>query len=172
MRLAEQDPDEALAWADTLDTEMETAAAKVQIALAMAEADPQRAAHLLAESSIAGREFDVAVVQVLQRWAAKSPADAAAWALLFPPGAAREAGLKIIVSCWVKSDVHAALAWMATIQDETLRQEATLGMEETLLQQPMDIREAWLDQIDPRSLAELQQQETRALREIGNNVPE
>ena len=101
MRLAENDPDEALAWAATLGSEKEIAAARGQIALVLSESDPERAANLLSESGIAGREFDLAVVQVLQRWAAKSPPEAAGWVVLFPAGRSREAGIKTVVSQWV-----------------------------------------------------------------------
>ncbi len=171
MRLAEQDLDEALAWAATVGTEQEISTAHGQIALVIAEADPQRAANLLSESGIVGREFDVAVVQVLQRWAAQSAPDAAAWAVSFPPGAAREAGLKLIVAQWVKTDAPATLSWMAALHDAVVRKEAFLAMEEALLQQPRDIRDAWLQQADASIRSELEQQHGQAMKEVGDNVP-
>jgi pimeloyl-ACP methyl ester carboxylesterase len=171
MRLAEQDPDEALAWAASLGTEEEIAAAKGQIALVLAETDPQRAAHLLSESGIAGREFDVAVVQVLQRWAAQAPPEAAAWAASFPLGAAREAGLNIIVAQWAQADAQAAFAWMSGLQDETVRKEVALAMEEALLQQPQNVRDAWLQHADANTRSELEQQREQAMKEVGDNVP-
>jgi hypothetical protein len=171
MRLAEQDPDEALTWAATLGSEKEIAAANGQIALVLAESDPQRAANLLSESGIVGREFEVAVVQVLQRWAAASPPDAAAWAISFPPGAARAAGINIIVAQWAKTDAQATLAWMSALQDETVRKEVALAMEEALLQQPQDIRDAWLQHADTRTRSELEQQREQAMKEVGDNVP-
>jgi hypothetical protein len=171
MRLAEQDLDEALAWAASLGTEQEISAAHGQIALVIAEADPQRAANLLSESGIVGREFDVAVVQVLQRWAAQSAPDAAAWAVSFPPGAAREAGIKLIVARWVETDAQATLSWMAALHDAVVRKEAFLAMEEALLQQPRDIRDAWLQQADAGIRSELEQQHGQAMKEVGDNVP-
>ncbi len=78
MRLAEQNPEEALRWASALETEAEQSLAFGRIALVMAENEPERAARLLSDSGVAGREFNVATIQVLQRWTAKSPADAAA----------------------------------------------------------------------------------------------
>lgn len=171
MRLAEQDPDEALAWAVTLGSEKEMAVANSQIALVMAETDPQRAAGLLSESGLVGRELDVAVVEVLQRWAARSPADAAAWVGLFPRGAAREAGIRTVVERWLPGDAPAVVGWLVTLQDANVRREAALAMEETLLQQPQDIRDAWLQNADPLIRMELDQLEAQALREVGDNVP-
>lgn len=171
LRLAEQDPDQALEWAETLGSEEEIAAANSQIALVLAETDPHRAANLLSESGIAGREFDVAVVQVLQRWAAKSPPDAATWAVSFPPGAAREAGIKIIVAQWAQADAQGAFAWLAALRDANVRREAALALEEALLQQPRDIREAWLQHADDSTRSELEQQHEQAMQEVGDNVP-
>ena len=47
MRLTEQNPDEALAWAGTLGSEPEIAAAKGKIALVLAETDPQSEVQLI-----------------------------------------------------------------------------------------------------------------------------
>jgi hypothetical protein len=170
MRLAEQNPDEALAWAATLGSEVEIAAANSQIALAIAETDPHRAANLLSETGIAGRGFDVAVVQVVQRWAARSPPDTAAWVGSFPPGPARETGIKIIADRWLQADARAAFSWMATLQDAGVRKEAALGLEETILQQSKDIRDTWLQHADDGIRSELEQQHERAVEEVGDNI--
>ncbi|HSH14844.1 MAG TPA: hypothetical protein VLD18_02345, partial [Verrucomicrobiae bacterium] len=96
MRLAESDPEAAIAWADGLESEQETAAAKGVIALTLAETEPLRAANLISESGIAGREFEVAVVQIIQRWAAKDPVEAVAWVASFPASPARQAGIRAV----------------------------------------------------------------------------
>lgn len=171
MRLAEQDPDEALAWAATLGTEREIAAARGEIALVIAETDPERAANLLSESGIVGREFDVAVVQVIQRWAAKSTSNAAAWVIMFPPGEARQAGIKIIVEQWLPRDAPTAFDWLGTLQDEGLRKETVRAMEGVILQQPQDIRDGWLQHADARIQSELEQQHEQAIKDIGDNLP-
>ncbi len=171
MRLTEQNPDEALAWADSLGSEPEIAAAKGQIALVLAESDPQRAANLMSESGIVGHEFDVAVVQVLQRWAAKSAPDAAAWTISFPPGPARSEGISIIVSQWAQADAAAAFTWMHALQDDVVRGEAVLAMEKALLQQTQEVRDAWLTHADAKTRSELEAQREPAMEEIGDNVP-
>lgn len=171
MRLAEQNTDEALAWAGTLESEQEISAAHSQIALTLAEIDPQRAASLLSESGIVSREFDVAVVQVIQRWAAQSAPETAAWVTMFPPGPAREAGIKIIADRWLHADAAAAFSWLATLQDADVRKEAALGMEEAILQQPGDIRDTWLHHADASIRSELEQQREQAIEEVGDNIP-
>ncbi len=170
MRLTEQNPDEALAWADTLANERDIAAAKGQIALVLAETDPQRAANLISESGIVGREFDVAVVQVLQRWAAKSAPDAAAWAISFSPSPARTAGISVSVSQWAKADAKSAITWMDSLEDKGIRNEALLAMEEAILQQPSEVKDAWLQHAPAGFLAELEDQREQAMKNVGNNV--
>ena len=171
MRLAEHDPDEALTWAATAGSEREIAAANSQIALVLAETDPGRAANLLSESGAISHEFDVAVVQVVQRWAAQSPPDAAAWVVLFPPGAAREAGVKIITEQWLPRDAPAAFHWLETLQDERLRKETARAMEGVILQQPVDIRDRWLQHAGASIQSELEQQRENAIKDVGDNLP-
>jgi len=170
MRLAEQDPDEALRWAAVAGTEQEIAAAQGQVALVLAETDPRRAADLLSETGIAGREFDVAVVQVIQRWAARSAPDAAVWVGMFPPGAARETGLKIIVSQWAQTAAPAALSWLTSLRDETVRKEALLAMEVALLQQPQDLRDSWLEHADENTRSDLERYREQAIEELGPDL--
>jgi hypothetical protein len=171
MRLAEENVDEALAWAAALGTEEEIAAAKALIALTIAETDPRRAADLLSESGIAGREFDVALVQVIQRWAAQSPPDAAAWTVMFPPGAAREAGIRVITEQWLPLNAQAAFGWYDNLKDPQLRKEAARAMEGVILQQPKAVRDAWLQHATPVIQSELQAQLKPAIEDVGDNIP-
>lgn len=170
MRLAEQDPDQALAWAGTADSDQEFSIACAQVALVLAESDPRRAANLLSELGVGGRDLDVAVVQVVQRWAAQSPPDAAAWVTLFPPGAAREAGLKIITGQWLPRNAPAAFNWLNTLKDGELRKETLRAMEGVILQQPQATRDGWLRHADARTLGELKEQREQAIKEIGGDL--
>ncbi len=171
MRASEEDMEEALAWAAGLESEQERSVAYSQIALAMAETDPEGAAKLLAEFGKPGRELDVAVVQVVQRWAAQKPAEAADWLAMFPAGKAREAGIKITAGQWLKTDAKAAFDWLAKLKDTGVRQEAALGFEEAILQQPPETRESWLQHADEKIRSELEQQQERAIEEVGDNIP-
>jgi hypothetical protein len=171
MRLAEQSPDEALAWAETLGTEQEIAAANGIIAVAIAETDPQRAANLLSETGIVGREFEVTLVQVIQRWAAQSPQEAGTWVSSFPVGAARAAGVRVIAGQWLQRDARAAFDWLGGMKDAELRKETARAMEGIILQQPRDIREAWLQHADASIHNELKQQLAPAIEDVGDNIP-
>lgn len=136
MRLTEQNVDEAVQWATALETEEEKSQAFGKIALVLSATEPEQAAHLLSDSGVAGREFDVAVVQVVQRWAAQAPAAAAAWVIRFDEGEARRAGLKETVAVWARSAPQAAFSWIAGIQDAQIREEAVTGMLQNILDQP------------------------------------
>ncbi len=140
MRLAEQNVEDAVQWAAALETDDEKSQAFGKIALVLSATEPSRAAHLLSDSGVAGRDFDVAVVQVVQRWAAQSPAEAAAWVVLFDPGDARSTGLKEALSVWSSNDPQAALAWIAAIQDEQIHREAVAGLAESIFAQPASVQ--------------------------------
>lgn len=170
MRLAAENMDEAIEWAEALENQSEKSAALSQIAVVLAETDPQRAANILVDANIPGRDFDVTVVQVIQRWAAQSPAEAAAWVSMFPQSPAREAGVKVIAERWLPSDAPAAFAWLSGMKDAELRQETARAMEGVILQQPADTRVAWLQHADAQLQAELEQQREAALKEVGDNI--
>jgi hypothetical protein len=149
MRMADENPDEALKWAASLESEREAAAARVRIALVLADKDPARAGELLSEYGLANREFEVAVVQVLQRWTEKTPQDAAAWVELFPPGEFRKAGVEAVVSGWLVANPQAAFSWLSAVADEQIRMEAVDVIAKRYLQQTPEIRESWLSHADP-----------------------
>ncbi len=169
MRMAEQNVDHALSWANTLTTDHEHAAAVGHIALVLSDTEPERAATLLSEFGIAGRGFDVVAVQVLNRWAVQAPADAAAWVAAFPPGKARVAGILTVVSTWAKDDPEAVFSWMATVRDESVREESTLAMAEALLRQPENVREESLGHADPNVRGEIEARWDAAKKEAGHD---
>lgn len=171
LRLAEENIDDAVAWAESLENETEKSAALSHIAIALAETDPQRAAQLLMEADIPGRDFEVAVVQVIQRWAATSPPEAAAWVSHFPPNPTREAGVKIIAERWLPDDASAAFAWLGGMKNANLRQETARAMEGVILQQSEETRAAWLQHANEAIQKELEQQRENAMNDMGNNVP-
>ena len=165
MRLADQDAEQAIRWASALTTDTEKSLAFGKIALVLSAKDPERAARLLSESGIPGRDFDVAVVQVVQRWAAKSPADAAAWVTLFSDGEARSAGVAELVSVWIRQDATAAFAWIPSIPDPSLRQEAEHGAAQFILNEPPSSREAFLKSATVGTRAQFEKLQTEATEE-------
>ena len=162
--MAEDDPEAALAWAETRSSETEIAAAKGQVALALAGTDPERAAHLLSESGIEGRDFDVVVVEVLERWAGISPPAAADWVVQFPPGEFRAAGIKSVVSEWAQIDAAAAATWARSLSDEAIRSEAATAMAEIIAEETGPLRSQLIELADPATLEALKEYE--ALREM------
>ncbi len=148
MRRAEENPDAAMRWAETLGSEKEMSAARCQVALVMAEDDPLKAADLLSDSGVEGREFDVTLVQVIQRWAEKSPDEAAAWAVNFQPGEARSASIREIVVRWIEKDPAAVFSWKNGLTDSAIRQEITAALIEAAAGEPGDAKPKWLDAAD------------------------
>jgi hypothetical protein len=166
MRIAAADLTEALTWADSFGSEKETAAARCRIALVLSETDPQQAAELLSESAMVDRESDVAIVQVLQRWAGKTPPAAAAWVADFPEGPAREAGIKAVVSPWLEQDAKAAFDWIAAL-DGDLRKEAVLALSNVLDEETEDAGKKIIDAAPPDVRGWIQLQR----KEAGHDAP-
>ncbi len=148
MRAAAENPDETIEWASGLDTESEISAATSHIALELASKDPVRAANLLSDYGIEGRDFDVAVVQVVQRWSANSPPDAVAWVQNFAAGDVRQASLQAVFERWLVQDSSAAIGWVESTHDATLRDEAVSAISAVLIQQPESTRNRWIEE-DP-----------------------
>lgn len=156
MRHAEADPEAALAEALKLPSELERSAAVGSIALVLSENDPQKAAGLISEHGVAGRDLGVAVVQVVRRWADQDPAAAAAWASAFPPGEFRQAGWGAVFQAWLPRDAAAAIGWCASLGDVDLRGEALRGLADTLRDEPEEIRTARLKTAAPGFRAEIE----------------
>ncbi len=144
MRMAEQNVEDAVQWAAALATDEDQSLAYGHIAVVLAEREPERAAGLLSDAGVAGRDFDVVVVQVIQRWAAAAPADAAAWVAGFDPGDARRAGLKTVVGVWAAADPQAVMTWIEGLTDPAVRQEGELGLGQTLREQAPGRQAEWL----------------------------
>lgn len=149
MRLADQDPQQALAWADALESEREKEAARARIALVVADTDPRRAAEILAESTMENRELDVAIVQVLQHWTAQNPTEAAAWLVVFPPGGFREAGMKTVLGQWARQSPAAAMGWLDSLTDAVVHAEASRALHELYQEQIPETRAEWLENAPP-----------------------
>lgn len=140
---------QAIEWIETLQDDHEKSLAFDSIALIMAESEPEKAAQLLSDSGIAGHDFDVAVVQVVQRWASSSPQNAAQWVMLFENDDVRKAGLKTIAATWSRDDPQKAMMWLADIENPNIHQEASTGMVEAILDLPESRQEEVLKLTTP-----------------------
>lgn len=164
-RLMQDDPNSATAWVATLEMEQERALGNGEIALYVANSDPAKAAKLLAESGMTGREFDDVAVQVLDHWAVATPDEAAAWVLRFPPGASRETAVKTVVTRWVQGDAHAAFSWVATLNNPAVRKETSRAVAHVLVNNPDPIRDSMLEEADPAMRSDLEQQIVQIVEE-------
>jgi len=52
-----------------------------------------------------------------------------------------------------------------------MRKETARAMQGVILQQPEEIRSAWLQHADARIRAELEQQRAQAILDVGDNIP-
>lgn len=163
MTLAGENHEAAMQWASGLKNDQEKALALNSIALVLSENDPVKAAQILLDSGVAGRDLDVAVVQVIQRWADISPADAAAWVQLFDSGEARQAGLKAIISTWIRADPRGTMSWISSLQRPEIYQDATLGMAETIFDLPKSEQEEMLQIAAPEVRAHFEKLKSSAV---------
>lgn len=168
MRLAEKDSGEAASWAATLEGDEEKSLAYGRIAVVLSETDPESAARLLSDSGMAGKEFDVAVVHVVQQWAGSSPESAADWVTRFNASESRKAGLKAITSVWMTANPEASIAWMSSLPSKQIREEALSGFAEAVLEQPPILREMTLNKATPEMRSRFEELERRAREEEDN----
>jgi len=94
MEWAVQDPEAAADWARRIPGESLRAKVLAGIATVWSDRDPVAGATLAAKELPAGRLQADAVVSIVQRWAQRSPADAAGWLLQFPEGELRDAAME------------------------------------------------------------------------------
>ena len=156
--------DTALAWAASLGSPNDTAAAKDAIALILVASDIEAAVKLISLADLANSKPNADAVQVIQQWAAKAPEDAAAWALALPPGEPRNAAFKVVASRWLVSDSQAALSWMANQQNPTMRKAATRAMAEALSSQLPPFRELLLGSVDPEIRSKIEHEVEQVTR--------
>jgi hypothetical protein len=138
MRLADEDPEAALAWAKDLEQSAEREEAIGRIAVVISAAEPARGATLVAEQLPPGTPRDRVVVQVVQRWSQDAPEEAADWLATFPQGAARSAGMNATIATWMAADAAGFAAWAAGKTDEDLRKEAAAAAADALRAVPDD----------------------------------
>jgi hypothetical protein len=141
MRLADEDPEKAIAWARALEQPQERAAAFGSIAVVISARDPARGAALVMAEMPKGRSRDRAVVLVVQRWAQAAPEAAADWIAGVPDHAARQAGLRAVLARWLAADAAAAAAWIEARPEQEVRMAGMMELVLMLKQEPREKRE-------------------------------
>lgn len=150
--------DEALRWADALASGEDTTAAKSEIALALAERQPDQAMKLLSESGVSMADPDGAATLTLQTWISKDPAKAASWAQSSPGGPGRDAAITTVASQWMRTDSAAASSWMNSLRDQSARQTAVSAVAESISSFPLPLRNSFLQETDPQIRAEIERE--------------
>jgi hypothetical protein len=172
MRLMNQSPDDAIAWAEALGSERETAVAREQIVQVLANSDPERTAKLLMKSGPATDEMNGTQLIVLQHWISDSPTAAAEWVGRLPAGEARATAVKTVVSDWTQADLQAAIAWVAAPKSKSIQSEATQALHEVFGTKPAFIRKLWLEYAQPPIRTELLRQHDQLMEESREVAPE
>ena len=146
MRLADEDPERAIAWAHALEQPTERTEAFGSIAVVIAAMDPERGASLAMTEMPEGKSRDRALVLVSQRWAQAAPEQAADWVTGLPDGAARKAGLHEVISRWLASEPLAAATWIEARPEKELQMAALAELASMLRNEPQEKREQILSQ--------------------------
>jgi len=168
--LMAQSPEAALAWADTLGSEKDTAAAKAEIAMVLVATDPERAVKLVWPTDTSDSETKAAAAKVLQRWTIGAPANAASWIATMPAGESRSAGIATVASQWVGANPQAALSWIAALENPAERKVATQACAEILVKQPAPLR-SLMAPTDPEARSAFDQQVDQIIREREKENP-
>jgi hypothetical protein len=105
----------ATAWAQQLPDEPLRTQVLGAVATAWAESDPGAAAEFASNEMTPGRDQNNALVGVAQRWAQRSPQEAAAWVDGLPAGQLQLAAADSVAAIWAQSAVALARNWRNTI---------------------------------------------------------
>jgi len=119
------DPSVAIAWAGKVPDPNLRQRLLGAAAIAAASQDGAVAANLVTSGVLQGAERDRAMVAVVQRWAQRSPAAAAAWLTPFPDSPARDTAVQHLVSVWAMQSIDAAQAWVRQLPEGSFRNAAS-----------------------------------------------
>ncbi|QJE98936.1 hypothetical protein [Luteolibacter luteus] len=146
MRLADEDPEKAIAWAQGLEQSAERTEAFGSIAVVIAARDPERGAALVMAEMPEGKPHDRALVLVSQRWVQVAPEQAAEWVAGLPEGAARKAGLHEVISRWLAREPLAAATWIEARPEKGVQMAALAELASMLRNEPEEKKEQILSQ--------------------------
>lgn len=146
--LIAQNPEDAIAWADSMGGPEAVKQAREQVAIVLANTDPKRAISLISGTSFPKLEPGGTPVQILQAWTSQSPGEASSWVLRFPPGESRDLGMKALTGQWIQSDAKAATEWISSLPNDSVRGEAIQAMAKALIEFPEPIRVSFMQPID------------------------
>jgi len=121
---AEGDSQAAADWASQINDQPLRTKVLATIATTWGGTDPVKAATMALDSLPAGRAQDNALVGIVQRWARRDPAQAAAWVAQFPEGPLKQAALENVVKLWADEDLAGGTAWVNSLPAGSLQNNA------------------------------------------------
>lgn len=147
----QKSPEEAITWAESLDSPATVQQAKEQIAIALGGTDPGQATKLALGDLDPSQPLNETSMEILQNWVGTSPTEAAAWVQKLPNGEARNTGIRSVATRWLHSDAKGAIEWNQGIRDESTKNESTKAIVEALAGTPDPIRESYLEKVDSKA---------------------
>lgn len=121
-------PEAACQWMASLAPGQAGDRVRHTLALAVAAHDPRTAARLALTWLPPGPELDRALVGIVQRWAERNPAEAAAWLEQFPALPLRVAATENLVRVWLQDGWGAVGSWIESMPAGGLRDEAAAAV--------------------------------------------
>jgi hypothetical protein len=121
---ASVDASVAGAWASELPESQLRQEVLSAVAVSLSSQDGRKAAGLVAQAMVTGKEQVDASILVARNWGARQPEEAAEWISLFPDSLVREEALRGLVAGWSGRSTKAMLAWVDSLPDSPLREEA------------------------------------------------
>lgn len=117
--------DAVFEWLETTDEHEVVKASAERMALpALAEADPARVAHWIADGKATPQATDAAVVTTVQRWVQNDADAAARWVAAFDDEKLVQEAMEPLVSLWTRQDVKAPAGWIEGLPAGTAKDEA------------------------------------------------
>jgi hypothetical protein len=107
------DGEGAAEWAGQIEDRLLRERALAAVATSWAERNPYDAACLAADSLPEGRQQNLAVTAIVERWAQKEPAKAAEWVRGFEEAPLKTTAMNALLAVWASNDPAAMRAWLA-----------------------------------------------------------
>jgi len=162
---AARDPRAAAEWAGQLPAGVVRERALAMAASAWAESDPIAAATFAISSLAPGEPLENAIVGIVQRWAQKEPARAAAWVTSFPESTVAQAALEEVVRLWADRDIEQTSAWLAELPAGHRLDSASAVFAGKLAARFPDVATEWASHIGDAALRQVTMESVGAMRE-------
>lgn len=148
---AEQDPQAAVAWAESLPDKSAQQSTIVATAGPWLTEHPQEAAeHFTPEVSKA--DGGILATVIADIWGTTDPAATSVWISQLPPGPGKDEAAATLATVWAASDIHAAVNWCDAITDAGVRKQVITHIATTWGAIEPDSALEWLSSL-PSSLA-------------------